>query len=565
LRGGEGDDVYYIYLDEGFDKINDASGDEDWFGFVGREFLNNPHSLERVGDDLIAKLYSDVTDSSILAQVVIENHFTTGAIEFDVIWDQDTLEELEVFEFCYLNPTDPGSDNLIIGSTSADTLSSGAGDDAVYAGAGDDNIIAASGMGDDFYDGGGGTDTVIFSSANAGIFVDLMSESAGSISDDAGIGQDIVRNIENVIAGSFNDRVFGDTKDNVVDGGIGDDVVFGGLGNDSLEGGAGDDTLEGGIGADTVDGGNGTDVLSYSGSSGGVIVDLLTGGAFGFDAAGDLFSNVEGLSGSGFFDILLGGLDDNTLDGGGGNDFVFGRFGDDMVFGGEGDDALFGDDASGFPDGIPGIDYGADQLYGGAGNDNMYGEGGADFLDGGADTDLANYETSPLGVVVDLANSIGYGPEGSYSVGDTYANVENVRGSAFDDILIGTTGDNVLEGGGGNDLLIGSVGADILSGGAGVDTFAISSVSEGGDIIADFSPTDGEKIDLSTLFAAHGLPTDDPVGDGILRIEDLLGNGQHTAILLDLDGFAGDDDPFTLYTLVNTDADDVEFGTHVIV
>jgi Ca2+-binding RTX toxin-like protein len=356
----------------------------------------------------------------------------------------------------------------------------------------------------------------------------------------------------------------------------GDDTLIGGEGNDVLAGGLGSDTLLGGSGGDMLDGGDGADTASYTSSPmqawgapfdlslNGVLVDLLTNANSYGDATGDVFTSIENLNGSSFNDILLGGSDANTLMGGAGDDFIFGRFGADVIHGGDGNDTLFGDDASGFPDGTPGIAFGADQIFGGAGNDNLFGEGGADYLDGGADIDVANYSTSPFGVTVDLVNGVGSGPVGSYAAGDTYANIENVRGSNFDDILIGTTGNNTLEGMGGNDLLIGSLGADILSGGPDTDTFAISSVSEGGDIITDFDPN-GEVIDLSTLFAAHGLSTADPIGDGILQIEDLNGDGQHTVINLDLDGSAGPSDPFTLYTLVNVNPLDVTYGLDIIV
>ena len=363
----------------------------------------------------------------------------------------------------------------------------------------------------------------------------------------------------------------GNASANIITGNGAANSLRGLGGNDTLNGGDGDDTLEGGTGADALNGGNGSDTSSYAGSAAGVMADLLTGASAGGDAAGDTFSSVENLVGSALNDTLLGNGSANTLSGGNGGDFLFGRFGADVLRGGEGDDTIFGDDASGFPDGTPGIAYGADQLFGEGGNDNLYGEGGADIISGGAGTDLVNYSTSPFGITVDLVNRQGFGPTGSYASGDTYAldaatgrsDVENVRGSNFDDILIGNTGANTLEGMGGNDTLIGSIGADILSGGAGRDTFTISSVAEGGDIVADFSVADSEVIDLRTLFAAHGLSTANPIGQGILKIEGLGGGTTHTTINIDLDGAAGPAAAFTLYTLVNVNPASIVAGTHV--
>ena len=40
--------------------------------------------------------------------------------------------------------------------------------------------------------------------------------------------------------------------------------------------------------------------------------------------------------------------------------------------------------------------------------------------------------------------------------------IENLNGSAFDDVLTGNSGVNVLNGGAGDDLLAGGIGADVL-------------------------------------------------------------------------------------------------------
>ncbi len=50
------------------------------------------------------------------------------------------------------------------------------------------------------------------------------------------------------------------------------------------------------------------------------------------------------------------------------------------------------------------------------------------------------------------------------------AAIENLRGTAYADILIGNTGANVLDGAAGDDILIGGAGADALIGDGGIDT-----------------------------------------------------------------------------------------------
>jgi Ca2+-binding RTX toxin-like protein len=219
---------------------------------------------------------------------------------------------------------------------------------------------------------------------------------------------------------------------------------------------------------------------------------------------------------------------------------------------------IFNDDATVPVGQSVGGTLGPDVQVGGPGNDDLLGSPGPDVLDGASGTDRANYAFSPAGVTADLVNAVGYGP--GDAAGDTYISIENVRGSDFVDILIGTVGNDVLEGMGGDDILIGSLGADVLSGGDGRETFAISSVSEGGDIIADFNPAINEVIDLRTLFTAHGLPTGDPVGQGILAVAPLF--GLHSVVNLDLDGAAGPSLPFTLYTLVNVAPTALDFDIH---
>ena len=53
--------------------------------------------------------------------------------------------------------------------------------------------------------------------------------------------------------------------------------------------------------------------------------------------------------------------------------------------------------------------------------------------------------------------------------GDTYTNIEIIRGSAHADTLTGDAGDNILEGGAGDDTLTGNAGDDTLTGGEGGD------------------------------------------------------------------------------------------------
>ena len=103
---------------------------------------------------------------------------------------------------------------------------------------------------------------------------------------------------------------------------------------------------------------------------------------------------------------------------------------------------------------------------GNGGNDLLEGGPGADELDGGAGVDTASYQGSDAGVVVRLKENTG---EKGHAEGDTFTGIENVRGSAYNDGLVGDNGANYLAGGEGNDGLWGGAGDDTLEGGAGAD------------------------------------------------------------------------------------------------
>lgn len=142
-----------------------------------------------------------------------------------------------------------GNDKLL-GGNGDDYLYAGAGDDFVDAGAGNDLIVGGDGAGNDTYKGGSGVDTITYTSATAGIVVDLSRSTAVALekpepgSDLAGIGIDKLNDIENAIAGDFDDILIGSKSANTLEGGLGNDLLQGGLGKDTLTGGAGNDIFK---------------------------------------------------------------------------------------------------------------------------------------------------------------------------------------------------------------------------------------------------------------------------------------------------------------------------------
>jgi len=82
-----------------------------------------------------------------------------------------------------------------------------------------------------------------------------------------------------------------------------------------------------------------------------------------------------------------------------------------------------------------------------------------------------------------------------------------MNGGAGNDVLIGDVNINTIAGQGGADFIIGGNGGDLLIGGAGADYFAFGSITDspGGpamtDLIADFTPADGDVVDVSPIDA----------------------------------------------------------------
>jgi serralysin len=257
---------------------------------------------------------------------------------------------------------DAGTNNdQLVGGVGNDTLTGGDGNDTVGGGGGNDLIVGGSGAGDDVYQGGAGVDTVTYTSAVAGIVVNLVAGTAGSIAgnDAAGIGTDQLSAIENVIAGRFNDRISGSGSANQLAGADGNDALDGRAGDDKIYGGNGKDTLVGGLGNDILSGGPGVDGASYQSASAGVTVNLAVDTAQATGGAGiDTLTSIANLVGSAFADTLIGNRSANSLTGGHGDDTLSGNAGSDRLGGGDGADLLSGD-------------AGNDRLIGGSGNDTF--------------------------------------------------------------------------------------------------------------------------------------------------------------------------------------------------
>lgn len=379
-----------------------------------------------------------------------------------------------------------GQNNAIWGFGGFDTLVGRLGDDTLNGG--DQNDVLLGGAGADLLIGGAGFDRASYSGAGAGVVADMLSVGLNT-GDAAG---DRYVDIEFLSGSDYGDSLRGSDTANRIWGFDGDDVLYGRAGADVLSGGNGDDVLEGGAQGDQLVGGAGNDRASYSTAAAGVLADLQNAGANTGDAAGDSYSGIAWLSGSGHDDNLRGDGADNRIWGFDGVDRLYGRDGDDVLSGGDDDDLLDG----------------------GA---------GADTLIGGVGTDRAIYASSTQALVIDMIN--GARNTGD-AAGDRFIDVEEISGTSFNDefhgddmgnrligrdgfdALYGRGGDDRLEGGALNDVLDGGAGADTLDGGDGIDRARYGSASAG--VTADL------------MFRTRN--TGDAAGDFYLSIEFLSGS-----------------------------------------
>ena len=360
----------------------------------------------------------------------------------------------------------------------------------LIGGAGNDTFISGLGVQANAYDGRAGIDTVSFAASTNSVVATLTTGLVPQTNDAAG---DTFTVIENLIGSNQDDTLIGDGANNVLNGGLGNDVLEGLGGADSLIGGAGNDTA------------------SYEHAALGVVASINTVFTVGppvvqtNDATGDTFSGVENLRGTNFNDTLIGDNNANILSGGEGDDILEGMGGSDALIGGNGNDtasyvhALTGVAAS-LTLGLPGFSSAGDAagdtfssienmtgsnfsdiligdaasniLNGGDGDDVLEGLGGADALIGGAGNNTASYQRSAdqgggLGITASLLTPASNSGD---ALGDTYSQIQNLIGTAFDDVLVGDVNNNILTGGAGNDTLTGGLGVDQLYGGDGNDT-----------------------------------------------------------------------------------------------
>lgn len=485
-------------------SIQDAYG-EKGYGYVSMYFIQPSGNI--LGTEVNNMISGTASNDSIFAK---EGNDTVNAAAGD-----DSIYGMAG------NDTLNGGlgNDLLDGGEGNDILSGGDGNDKLSGGAGNDDLKGEVGndilylsYGSDILNGGDGTDILNASRLVEGTNINLSTGVVlASLLDVTQLS-----NIENIIAGQFNDILVGSSLGNNIQGGAGNDeirglggddtlygdagndVLYGGDGNDYLYGNDGDDLFYSDNGSDQLFGGAGWDKIYFTGNGVSVDLRLTTGFSDGHGSTDKISTDFEEVYGSSKGDVIRGqdGVN-NILRGEAGNDIVDGNGGDDLI-------------------------------EGGAGNDT---------LQGGTGIDTVTYERAASGVVLNLATGTQNDGGGGQ---DTLSSLENAIGSNFVDTLQGDGANNIIQGLGGNDIIKGGSGNDTIDGGNGNDTlygeigsdiFKLALYSGSSDTIMDFSLAQSDKLDIRNILSGY-----DPLTSSIANFIEMTNSGTNTVVKIDKDG-----------------------------
>ncbi len=468
FRGTSGDDR----LPDPQDPLADNSGDDILVGFEGNDIL-----VGGSGNDILVGFEgNDILDGGAGNDIL-------GSDPSDIFFPSD--------------------------ETGNDTLLGGDGNDKLFGGEGDDRLIGGNGY-DLIYPGRGvGTDTVVFSGNRADYIVSQYVEISTSENKISVVNIDpLAADAGATIVGSVEFLEFSDFSLEGTDlYGPGIGVTIQGtsaadrisatrtapgeplptIRNDVIFGNDGNDTIDGLAGADTMIGGNGNDTYYVSTSSS--------------DSRKDLVVELEN---GGIDTVVIAGGIGVTLDNWVENLRIISTTGGGSGIGNSSNNRMTGTD---FFDGLIGLD-GNDVLDGGLGADDMYGGPGND-----------TYFVTQGDLVVELSDE---GTDLVYSSSNytLKANFENLtlrdnaisgNGNGLANRITGNSSDNILRGFAGNDALDGKIGADVMSGYTDNDTYhvdnagdqTIENLDEGIDrVIATLDWTLAENTENLTLSSA---------------------------------------------------------------
>gem|GEM_PF-6201668 len=481
-----------------FENIITGQGNDTITGNIGNNIINS-----RQGDDNIyATDGIDTINGGLGTDTFHINTTQDGSINLDAqtitgftgeFIENDTIIDIE-------NITQTGDGNT--------TLTGNASDNTFITGGGDDNITFSSG--NDTIDSGSGIDTFDYSNINSDTNFNLsVLDDNGYANFTSGSNVTRIRNIENITATAQDDVITGNDSNNIINAGDGDDLIDGGAGLDTIDGGEGTDTAtyESLNAAVTV---SGDTIFDINGNIETVTnIENITGtnynDTFNSDAGNNNYLGADGddifdasvgtdnFQGGDGTDILhfnaidtnvsltidLGQADFKTAIGGAVNtsfnriESIIGSFQSDTVTYASTSEDVTVNLQTNFATGLGGdADYnisGIENVTGGSGNDRIAGDSFTNFLDAGAGNSDVLLSTTNQDGTLNLAllgNQIsGYTGGDEELTGDTVVNFEGFEHTGTgNQIVTGSTLDNIIRTGSGDDIINGGAGADTLDG-----------------------------------------------------------------------------------------------------
>ncbi len=542
LYGGAGNDTYRWNSGDGFDTIEDNSGQNSVEFGDGIDF--DDLTFTKIGENLYITINNNPTEGLNLSKFFNNDSYKNFTLKFKdgtqhilnengLIFSQgDTFDTINGTNFNDVIYANDGNDtvNALAGN---DTVYGGKGNDVIDAGNGNDTLVG--GEGNDTLAGGVGEDTYIY---NLGDGFDTISDTDGT---------------DKIVLGT------GITADMLSFSREGNDLRII-INNDKLQGFL--------LKNQFASGTSKIESIEFADES---TLSLINKG-FTFNQ-----NNIdETISGTAYDDVInaLGGND--TVNAGEGDDIITGGTGNDNLNGGNGDDTYIYNIGDGF-DTITETS-GADKIVLGTGialeNLRFIREGNnlrilinnnvdQGFLlvnqFAGVDTRIEQLQFADNSVLDLVNDSLTF---------EQYNGGETINGTDNDDTIYGKGGNDTINTGDGDDTIVGGIGDDTLSGGYGRDTY-IYNLGDGADTINETRGNDiikfGEGISQSDLtFTQEGNNLKIWIGND--PYQSILINNFYSNINNQVEKLQfADGSTFNLstqgITLQQTDADDTVNGT----
>jgi Ca2+-binding RTX toxin-like protein len=236
LNGNAGNDT--LTGGDGNDTLNGGAGDDLLTGGAGDDTLVGGAGIDTIFYNEATRGTNGVTVTLPLLSATLPsvgNGDQTSPAENDSI-----ANDIE-------NVVGSDGPDTIQGNDADNVITGGKGDDTLKGGAGNDTFKmadTAANNGNDTIDGEAGEDTVDFSGRSADLTIDLTVTTATNGDQVASPAETCsLTGIEDVLTGSGNDTINGDSNDNRIESGAGNDTINGNGGNDVIDPGTGNNTV----------------------------------------------------------------------------------------------------------------------------------------------------------------------------------------------------------------------------------------------------------------------------------------------------------------------------------